>query len=237
MDAKAVGFVPNDCTFDNTPILNSVIANATDDRVLSFPPGDYYFLTQPEIIDKHFIIEGIGLEAVKLIRKFNGMAGTALIHCTENCIIRQMSIKAAAGTSNGDAIRIDGLDASGSILRDLYITGEPGGTWRTTITLTSSDPLGIRSCLIDNVEAFAATVHIAHFLNVKGATIRINGYPAGGTVSHMTIQHFNQHRSAAIQFETRHLPMLYLYNTDDIKIQSLGGTVLQVNNSTNVKVI
>jgi hypothetical protein len=231
------GLKPNDPNYDNAPWFNKLVANIGTVQTIYFPSGIYYFNSRPNVITKPLVIRGDGVSSTNLIRNFNGRNhDEALIHTQRTIYIEKLAISARAGTSHGGAIRLDGRLASESVLRDLYITGQSGGTFDIPLTLYSNDKLGIRGCLIDNVELFAATVHIAWFVNVRGLTAKLNAYPAGGTVDHVTIQGINSDlRSAAIQFETRHLVRLYVYKSNDITLRTLGTQLIVDKDSINIR--
>lgn len=232
------GIVADNIAIDNTPAWNNLIANIGADRDIYFPAGIYYFNSCPNIINKVVSVRGCGINATSLIRNFSTTNfDNALFHSTATFNLSGTGILAGTGTSGGSAILLNGLQASASTLRDLYITGQVGGTWAVPLHLKSSDPLGIRSVYIENVELFAATTCIAWMINPKGLTMsNVQGYPAGGTVGHMTIQHSGAIRPSNIDIRTRYLETLYLYNSDNVTITSTPSTVVNQNNCTKVKV-
>lgn len=240
------GLRPGDPKYDNTPKFNKLMEMISSRRTIYFGAGAYYFNSPPKIIEQSVVMIGDHTNSTSLIRNYNATGpDEALIHTRRTLVMERLPVLAGEGTSHGGAIRLEGLSASASVLRDLYITtaGQKGGTFDIPLTLYSTHELGIRGCLIDNVELFAATVHIAWFVNVKGLTARLNGYPAGGTVDHITIQGYDstKRRSEAIQFETRHLVRLYVYTTNNLILKDLctddGGFSTQVirdKESTNI---
>lgn len=234
------GFVANDPLFDNTPKLNALISGLGTTSTIYFPSGVYYFNSKPNVINKKVRIQGSTMTDVVLVRNYTPSNYLdSLLHATDTVVIESLAIHAGQGTTGGGAIHLEGLGASASILRDLYITIQGGGStanWEIPVTLYSSDSLGIRGCLLDNVEVFAATTHSVWLVNVKGLTARVNAYPAGGTVGHITVQDYSGYRSANIRMETRHLVSLYVYNTDYLTLSGLGNTSVYPSNSTNIRV-
>jgi hypothetical protein len=233
-DAIQYGFTPGDPSFDNSVVLNNYVANVGADRTLHFPSGTYYFNTAPNTITKGLVIRGDGINNTSFIRNYTPSSyADALIHTTTPLVLENLGILAA--TEGGGAIKLDGLGASASVLRDLYITAQSGGNWAIPLTLISGDPLGIRGVNIDNVELFAATMQLAWFVNVQGLTANFNAYPAGGTANHIVVQGSGSYHSSAVKINTRHLVTAWLYDTDNISIDTLGTTVNQ-QNCTNVVV-
>jgi len=239
INVKDYGLKNNDSTFDNTPVWNVLLTSLGDDKEIYFPAGVWYFKTKPAIIKTPLTVRGCGLNNTNLFRDYiESDLNSALIHTNNTLNLSNLAITAVAGTSGGGAVKLDGLPASGSILRDLYITGQQKGTWAIPVTLYSSDPLGIRTCHIDNLDIFAATIHLIWCVNVRGLTLNANCYPAGGTSNQVTIQHYDaQNRSANIQIETRYMDKLYLYNTDSLIIQSVVGTSIVQSGCTKIRSI
>lgn len=223
-DARELGFVPDDVTFDNTRVWNEVIKNPFVTGV-HFTGGSYYFNSQPDKIERPFNIRGDGINSTSFIRNYSSLdLYSALVHAKGTLCIEKLSIIAAEKTSGGSGLKAEGLAASGSIFRDLYITGKYTGTFEVPMSLYSADDMGIRSCKIENVEVFSGTHHIAWLVNPKGLTAEINAYPAGGTVNHVTVQGYGASRASNISLSTRYMDSLYLYNTDNLTLRSLGTT-------------
>ena len=227
-DVNAVdyGFIPDDPTYDNTVKLDSFVQSDPDDTILYFPKGSYYFNSQPQIIDKGITIRGGGTNVTTFVRNYVPSSySDNLLHFTRTAVVKNIAI--LAKTQGGGAIKLEGLPASSSVLRDLYITAMTGGNYAIPLTLASSHRLGIRGITIDNVELFAATIHGAWFQNVRGLTANFQYYPAGGVVSHVVIQGSAGYRSSSIKINTRHLPFIYFYATDGAKINTLNTAVSQ----------
>lgn len=235
IDALCLGFIPNDITFDNTPIFNTVLESTVTD--LYFSAGDYYFNTQPNIINKPFSIRGNGINITSLIRNFStNDLYSALLHTKCSFIAENFGIIATPETHGGGGIKIETIRGSSSVLRDLYITGGYNATFDIPICLYALEEMGIRDCLIDNVDLFSATEHLAWFVNVKGLTCNLNAYPAGGIVDHVTIQG-SETRSSNILITTHYLQTLYLYNVDNIAVLGIGNTTINQTNCNNVRLI
>lgn len=231
------GFQTGDQYFNNSILLNNLIANLGTDREIYFPAGTYYFNTPLDIINIPVVFKGCGINNTALIRNYTESdLNKALIIAKETIIIKNLSIHSGQNCTGGGAIRLDGLSASASVLRDLYITGLQGGTWHIPLVLNGPEQLGIRSCYIDNVELFAATIHLFWFINTRGLTANIQGYPAGGSANHGTIQQSGSYRPSNIDIRTRYLETLYLYSTDNFTILSTPKTNIIQTNCTNIKV-
>jgi len=232
INAKDIGFVPNDPNFDNTIKLNDFLTGTED--TLYFPSGVYYFNTRPNTIGRPIEIFGAGINNVSLVKNYDESdLNKALLTATQTLNLHNVAIQAYK--PGGGAIRLEGLGASASILRDLYITGST--SWQIPLTCISSDPLGIRSLLIDNVELFAATMQIAWLVNLRGATINLNAYPAGGVTNHIVIQGTGGYRSSNILFTSRYLETMWVYDTDNLTYTGLGSTVVNQSNSSNIRIL
>jgi hypothetical protein len=215
------GLRSDDPNFDNTPKFNELLDKIGAVRTLYFPSGAYYFNSRPKLITKNLVIIGDGINATSLIRNYNASDyNDVLIYTQRTITIERVGIIAASGTSRGGAIRIEGEFANSSVLRDLYITGQTGGTFDIPLTLWNNDNKGIRGCSIENVKLFAATIHLAWFVNVRGLSVKnLGAYPAGGIKDHVTIQGYDSKlRSDNVQLDTHHLVKLYLYWSDNINI-------------------
>lgn len=236
INALDVGFNPIGVSFDNTPIFNQVLK--TDVTNLYFPAGNYYFNTQPDIISKPFVIRGNGINSTTLTRNFSTTnLYSALLHSKCSFIAEDFGIIAAAGTSGGSGIKAEGLSASASVFRNLYITGGYSGTFAVPLSLYSTDEMGIRDCQIDNVRLFSGTSHLAWLVNTKGLRCDINAYPAGGTVDDITIQGIGTIRPTNILMTTHYLQTLNLYNTDNLTVIGIGNTKVNQTNCNNIKLI
>lgn len=231
IDALSIGF-SNDSAFDNTPAWNTLVASGPN---AVFFDGAFYFKSQPNQIDRVLRIEGNGTNGTAFYRDYvPASTYAALIKTTKTLSMEKIAILAVQGTDGG-AVELNGLGASASILRDLYITAQTGSSWAIPLKLWSDDPLGIRGVLLDNIELFAATVHGFWFVNVQGLTAGVQYYPAGGTVSHAVIQHNGAYRSSSIELNTRHLAKLWVYKTDRMILKSVNGTNMILNDTTNVR--
>lgn len=243
INALNCGFVADDPAFDNTIKLNELAQTLDADKTVHFPSGNYYFNTRPSQITSKINMIGDGINGTAFIRNYTEpTADRGLLDITATCRIENISFHSGAGTSGGSAVTFRSPQASSSILRDSYITtlGTGGGTWACGIVLWGLGlELGVRSVLLDNVEIFACTSHLFWFVNARGCTARVNGYPspAGfGCVSHGTIQGApsglpapnNLWKSDNIQIQTRYLTALYAYDAVNL-------TVLGMNNTTIVK--
>ena len=234
-NAKDVGFIADEPGFDNTAVWNRVIKDKLVTQ-LYFPGGVYYFNSQTDIIERPLYITGDGINSTSFIRNFStDNLYSGLVHAKGTLIIEKLSIVAAEKTRGGSALKAETINASASIFRDLYITGKYTGTFDVPMSLYSADDMGIRSCKIENVEVFSGTHHIAWFVNPKGLTAEVNAYPAGGTVNHVTIQGYGASRASNITLNTRYLDMLYLYNTDNLTLRSLGTTKVSQTDCKNIR--
>lgn len=235
MNALDYGFIPNDSNFDNTSKLNEFVTLETDAK-LYFPKGTYYFNSLPTEIDRHLTILGDGLNKTGLVKNFSD---GKLFHATKTVIIEKMHIHTINGKNGGSAVYLEGLGASESVLRDLYITSPDGTTYGSPIVLYGgSEPLGIRDIFMENIECFAATSHILWGVNVKGLNmIGCQFYPAGGNTNHITLQHYGNLKTENVMFITRYCEQAYLYNVQNIKVIPVSNIIIQNNNSINVKVV
>lgn len=234
MNALTYGFVANDINFDNTVKLNEFINDTEVD--LYFPEGTYYFNTKPNKIDRNINIKGAGVNNTTLVRNFQPVdLYESLIHANKTIMIEDLSIHAILAKNGGCAIIIESTAASSSKLSNLYITSPDGSTYGCSIYLNGlNTQLGIRTCILENIESFACTVHGLWLNNVKGLNMMgVQHYVAGGTASHITVQG----DSANILMLTRYCPMIYFYTTQNAKIVSVGGTAIGGSNSTNIQVI
>src|SRR5215813_1519309 len=180
------GLRAGDPLYDNTPKFNALIKNLGSVRTVYFPSGAYYFNSAPKIIEQNITMIGNGINSTSLIRNYTATSYYDVLLYTKRTIkIESIGILAASGTQHGGAIRVEGQAASASVLRDLYITGQNGGTFDIPLTVSSNDELGIRDCNIDNVQLFAATWHLAWFVNVRGLKAKFDAYPAGGSAKHV----------------------------------------------------
>ncbi len=239
IDVNDHGLTPNDINFDNTPLFNSLVQSLGSDRDLYFPAGAYYFNTAPDIITIPLTIRGCGINNTNLLRNYNETdLGKALIHTKSTLHINSMAISAAPNCVGGGAIKLDGLQASSSVLRDLYITAKAGGNWGIPVTLYGPVEMGIRGCCLDNLQIFAATVHLIWCLNVRGLTANMQCYPAGGTVDHITIQSTNGYRPSNISITSTYLTKMYLYDVDNLRLTSaVDCTILKSNCSNIIKTL
>lgn len=229
------GFRPDDPNFDNTPKFDELLGKIRSVSTIYFPSGAYYFNSEPKLITNNVVIIGDGINATSFIRNYNASDfNDVLIHTRRTITIEKISIIAASGTSRGGAIRIEGESSNSSALRELYITGQTGGTFEIPLTLWSDDRKGIRDCKIDKVEISAATHHVAWFVNVRGLTAEFNAYPDGGTTGQVTIQGFKDLMSDNIQIETSHLVLLKIYDSNNITLNNPSTEVLQDAESKNI---
>lgn len=237
-DAIALGFIPNDINFDNADILNNVLQNQPSIDNIYFPEGAFYFNKAPDPINRAFTIRGNGINSTAFIRNYSTVdAFSALLDARSTVTIENFSINAEAGTTGGCAIKLYGVTASSSIIRDMYITGGYNATYTMPLVLYSIDPLGIRGCIIDNVELFSATVHLAWLVNVKGLVCNLSAYPAGGTNNNVTIQNYGTSRSSNILLDTTYLEVLYLYSVDNMSFRGVGNTIVNEINCNNISLI
>lgn len=230
------GLRPGDPKYDNTPKFNELLDKLGPVRTIYFPSGAYYFNSRPKLITKNVVIVGDGINATSFIRNYDGgNYDEALIHTQRTIAIERVGILAASGTGGGGAVRLEGESASSSVLRDLYITGQPGGTFAIPLTLYSIDDKGIRGCNIDNVKLFAATLHLAWFVNVRGLTAKLDAYPAGGTVDYITVQGVDAGlKSDNVQIDTTHLVRMWVYTTNNLTLRTPGTLVIKDTVSTNI---
>lgn len=236
INAISYGFKSNDPAFDNSVIFNQFLSDPNrNDTELFFPAGTFYFLTQTNVISKTLNIRGCGPNNTNLMRSFSGN----LVESTATVIIENFSIHAINKKNGAAAVQLTGLGASASILRNLYITSPDGTTYIAAVILNGGNQtLGVRGCYLEQIETFACTGHCVWMVNVKGLTLNsVQGYLAGGTVQHMTIQNIGSFRSSNILISTRYLPTLYTYSSDNIKVISAGGTAISNSGSTNVTVV
>lgn len=221
--ALQLEFVPNDATVDSTPAFNQALTRG--ESQIEFPQGTYYFKTPPQRITSPLMISGAGVNTTNFRRVYDEAdMQAALLTSTATLHLSNLSIT-SDGTGGG-AVKLDGLGASGSVLRDLYISASAGHNWAIPVTLYSTDPLGIRTCVIDNVNLFAATVQIAWLVNVQGLRLNLNAYPAGGTVNKVTIQHYGPYRSNNVMIETQYLDELHLYNTTLVNVRQMNTKIV-----------
>lgn len=232
--ATNLGF-STDPAVDNTPAWNAMLLSSVSHVVFD---GFFWFKTQPNPINRVLRAEGLGTNASGLIRDFAPSSSTkAFIEATETVYVEKLPIF-ADGYDGGCAIGLYGLSASESVLRDLYITTMNDKTWGVSLVLHSTDPLGIRNVTIDSVELFRADVHGFWFVNAKGLRAGLDYYPAGGSKNYGTIQDDGVHNSESIMLKTLHLPELYLYNVQNLTLESVAGTTVHQNgNCTNINVV
>lgn len=229
------GLKANNTGFNNSLAWNDLLVNIGSDRDVYFPQGSYYFKTTPNSPTTPLTIRGCGINNTTIIRDYStNNYIDALFKFNYSTHVSNLGILSGSGRIGGSAIYLHGLQASSSVIRDFYCSAQSGGNWQIPLILYSLDPMGIRTCCIDNVELFAATMHLAWFVNPKGLTANISGYPAGGKVNHMVIQGASSIRPANIQFKTRYLEKLWLYNTDNARVHTLGNTSVQQNDCNNV---
>lgn len=217
-------------SFDCTPAWNALLANTValaQSLRIYFPVGTYYFNSKPNIITTPLYIFGDGINGTALVRNYSAVDyNEGLLHSVSTLNVRDLSIHAGAGTAHGCAIMLDGLHCSSSMLDNLYIT-TLGGTWDIAVYLTSNDPLGIRGCYLNNLQLFASTIRGVWAVNVRGLTLRVNVFEAGGGISQILLQGsgtggFCQN----VQIETYYLTDLWLYNTQNVNIKAVGNTNL-----------
>lgn len=229
--ALQLGFIPNDSTVDNTPTLNQAVQ--AGESSIEFEKGTYYFKSAPNQITTPLMIKGAGINSTNLRRAYDEPdLNKALLHTTATLNLSELSITSEG--VGGGAIRLEGLGASGSVLRDLYISATAGKNWAVPVTLFSTHPLGIRTTVIDNVKLFAATAQLLWLVNVQGLTANFEAYPAGGTTNQMTIQDYQGLRSNNIMIETTYLEKLWIYNTSNISVRHFG-TSIQCNGVYGLK--
>ena len=233
ISATDLGF-SSDPAIDNTPAWNAAIAAGGPDCI--YLNGLFRFKTRPNPILRPMRMEGANLNLSCLYRDYQPLTLTEpFIEARATFHLEKTSFNAPSG-GQGIGLQFTGLAASGSVYRDGYISAAAGAHWAIPLSLQSSDSLGIRSCCIDNVELFAATTHILWLCNAQGLTMQgVDCYPAGGTVSHATIQGQAGYRSAAINWTTRYLAQAYVYDTDNMTITGISPASLSINNSTNIR--
>lgn len=248
--AQQLGMIEDNPDFDNTPALNDAFRRG---GWLHFPQGNYFFKSQPDKNPDNgrLKITGEGKGNTILTRDYVPLSrDDALIWSMRAVYISDLSIHAAPNTNGGCAIKLRSREASGSVLRDLYITyrkeeaGQVHGDWDTVIQLIGdTEALGIRSCHLENLDLFAATLrHLwvvsAHGLRCYG----VQAYTAGGTASsRAVVQGSNQGQwlSHDIQFVSSYLENLWFYSTQHARLIGMGNTTLHVNTTdqpcTNIK--
>jgi hypothetical protein len=232
--ATALGFDPAP-TADNTAAWNAMLADSGILKV--FFDGTFCFKTAPMPIDRPLMLCGANINASCLVRDYAPSSLTEpFLHAKKTTRIDGISVIAGAG-NGGLGVCFDGVAASDSVLRDSYISAKSGAMWCTPLSIQSVDPLGIRGCMIDDVELFAASHHLLWATNVRGLSLNdVNCYPAGGLVDHATIQHSGVGgRSDSVHWITRYLSKLYLYNTDNVTIRGLSSVNILNSGSTNVR--
>lgn len=218
--ATDIGFSV-DHAFDNTPAWNAMIAPGGPSYVIF--DGAFSFKTQPKPVERPIRIEGIIVNQAALMRDYapsNWLEPFLEFRATS--ALERMAIQVRQGT-NGVGIQFTGTSASDSIARDLYVTtGATGAMWGIPLCLISSEALGIRGCYLEDIELFAASMHIAWIVNAKGLTLSdVNCYPAGGSVNHICIQHSGQYRTQDVDWKARYLDLAYVYSTDDCVFTTL----------------
>lgn len=240
------GLRPNDPDFDNSPPFDALVATLPRPlSTLQFPSGTFTFKTRPRAIQKRLSLVGEGVNGTSLSRAFKPASYADALFRTI-CSIRAegFGVVAADGTSDGSAFYLSGVGASGSVLRDLYITGKGSGTWAIPIVLHSGDALGIRTCYLQNLELFAATIHILWAVNARGLTLdSVQGYPAGGSSDRFVIQGAktadgDAGHSDNVIITTRYLQTLYLYSVRGAVVTSTNNTrVIADANCSGVRVL
>jgi len=196
--------------------------------------GAFKFKTRPDHIARKMFIDALPGSA--LVRDYPATTlAEPFIDIRKESRFRGFALHTNHGT-NGVALDVNGLYASNSIISELYITSKiPGVMWAIPMALRSADPLGIRGVHVEHVELFAASHALLWLVNVRGLWLEdVNCYPAGGTVSHATIQHSGAYRSAAVKWSTRYLETLYAYNTDNMKIDRINPVAISQSGCTNI---
>jgi hypothetical protein len=222
-DVTTAGLVVDDPDVDNTPAWDALLAQRPD--WVHFPRGEYWFKTCPQPITCPLKISGCGPNISLLIRDYSEPDhGRALIHYqTAVAHVAGLSLLGSPGTAGGCAVKLEG-ECNNSILRDLRISGRAGATWDIPITLLSLTDMGIRTCRLDNLVLFNATVHLAWLVNVRGLGAQLDAYPGKGSVNHITIQGKNGGTADNVRIDTHYLEMVYLYSTRNVTITGIGNT-------------
>lgn len=221
-----------DPDFDNTPIWNALAACGPSRVEVD---GVYTFKTRPNPISRPMRFEGETINSSGFRRDYHPTTSTEVfLDFCQTCRVDGVAVTAHSG-EGGIGARFHGLSASASVLRDAYITAQAGANWLVALNYWSADPLGIRSCLAQNVELFASSAHVLWVCNAKGLTLdNVNCYPAGGTSRHATVQGVNGHRSAKIRWTTRYLEKVWVYDTDDLLIDALDPVEIVPSSSTEI---
>lgn len=237
INALDYGFKTGQASIDNTAMLNKFIADTSlSECTLYFPKGEYWFHSLSNKIDRYINVVGEGINKTTFVRNYpSSTLMSGLLHATKTVNIKDIAFWAKNQSHGGCCVLLEGLDASASVLENLYITSPDKTQWGIPICLTSTAPLGIRGCAIKNCYVFAANTHLAWFVNVQGLFLQLNAYPAGGTVNQVVIQHTGSYSSNNISIDTTYMERLYLYNTNNVNLRHTNTQVAQ-SGCSNIKV-
>lgn len=229
---KDLGFKAGD-DFDNTPAWNAMVAGGYRHVIID---NTYTFKTKPNPVTSPLRLEGATINTASLFRDYQPSEPTeAFLDFHATVRFDGAAVLATSG-QGGLGVRFRGLGASGSVIRDSYISSKSAdANWLVPLTYYSEEDLGIRSCIASNVELFAATGHLLWAVNPRGLTLEnVNCYPAGGTVGHATIQNYKGHRAAAVRWNTRYLEAVWVYGTDGLLIDAMAPVSINPFNSSQI---
>ena len=158
-------------------------------------PTKYRICSQlPTLVAQGFTILGDGKWETQIIRDYNGVAGVGCINIGGAAIgwqIESICIASAAGRSGGSAIYVlagadAGFTGSKASLNHVNLTTWGSDSWDNTLvfngTLKATEPKGLRTMSLSDVEVFGAASYSVIFSGVVGLNWFGGGvWPAGGT--------------------------------------------------------
>lgn len=242
INAITYGFVPNDTSFDNTPLWNAFLLES--DNSLYVPPGNYTFLTKPNVILKTIVLFGNSMSTAVFVRTYNAASMEPFI-CLQaglGSIIEDMSFNAGTGTSNGIGLQLasqsNGTSPDFTSLRNINVSGYGGGTWQIPISFdgvyrANQSLSGLRDIKASNLFTFAATYCSISINTVHGMDIQAQCFSAGGTTNEIQFNAWSTDPCTGIQYRSP-VPMgpIKLYNTNStVFIAPSYGTVTNINST------
>ena len=205
IDVLKYGMISNDEIFDNTSIFNYILT--LNDNKIYFPPGNYFFLTPPNPINKIIVIFGESMSNSVLIRKYqplNEWDSFLRLTGSGGSRIENLSILTDKTVKNGVGLTLDSQptgespDFTSIMNVNISHNGNEGnnGTWKRAMWLHGAQrqnlgPKGLRDINVQNVFLFASTHSSLEINSVHDAYLLISCYPAGGITDLININAFS----------------------------------------------